>query len=166
LKSSKSLELWSSITILVVTFFVSLVLYIQWYSLTIFVGPYLISHWLSLTGITIILLVVPIHYVLKRKSPQHCKTLLQIHVFGNLFAFLLISTHFAQNIGRLAAIFPYLDTGVVTFPILCITVATGFFERFRTSRKLVSYVKIIHRYLTVIFFLIILFHVLHGFNII
>jgi hypothetical protein len=142
------------------------VFYLQWFSLTIFVGPYLIPHWLSLAGIIIIAVVVPVYYVLKRTRPQYCKTMLRIHVFANLFAFLLISLHFAQNVGRLAGIFPYLDTGILSFPVLSAIVAAGFFERFHTSRKVAGYAKIVHRYLTVVFLLIILFHVLHGFNII
>jgi hypothetical protein len=166
LKSYKNLEFWSSIFFLVVTFLFSLVFYIRWYSLTIFVGPYIISHWLSLTGTIIISVFTSIYYFLKRKRPQNRKILLRIHIFGNLFAFLLISAHFAQNIGRLAAIFPYLDTGVISFPILSAIVATGIFERFQTSEKWAGYIKPVHSYLPVVFFLTILFHVLHGFNII
>ncbi len=166
MKYYKNSEFWISLSILVATIFVSIVAYIRWYSLTFFVGPYLFTHWLSLIGTIFISIFIPIHYILKRKRPQNTKILLRIHVFGNLFSFLLISTHFAQHIGRLAAIFPYLRTGIVSFPILSIIVATGFLERFHITGKLLSYRKIIHRYMTVFFYLIIFIHILHGFNII
>lgn len=166
LKYYRNSEFWLSLIILVVTILFSLVFYIRWYSLTFFVGSYIFTHWLSLIGTIFISIFIPIYYILKRKRPQNCKTMLKIHVFGNLFSFLLISTHFAQHIGRLAAIFPYLGTGVVSFLILSTIVATGFLERFQITGKLVSYRKNIHRYMMVFFYLIILIHILHGFNII
>ncbi|UCC58249.1 MAG: hypothetical protein JSW14_07870 [Candidatus Bathyarchaeum sp.] len=166
MKYYRDSEFWLSLIILVFVILFSTIAYIRWYSLTFFVGPYLFTHWLSLTGTSFISIFIPIYYILKHKRPQSTKVLLRIHVFGNLFSFLLISTHFAQHIGRLAAIFPYLDTGVVSFPILSTIVATGFLERFHITGKIVSYRKIIHRYVTVFFYVIIIIHILHGFNII
>ncbi len=166
MKSYRNSELWLSLIILVATILLSIVFYIRWYSLTFFVGPYLFTHWFSLAGFIFISIFIPIYYVLKRERPQNCKTLLRSHVFGNLLAFLLISTHFAQHFGRLAATFPYSGTGVPSFLILSTVVATGFFNRFKIAEKLVNYTRFIHRYILIFFYLIILVHVLHGFNII
>ena len=166
LKYYKKSEFWISLVILVATILFSIIAYIQWYSLTFFAGPYLFSHWLSLIGIIFISINIPFHYILKRKRPRQIKTMLRIHVFGNLFSFLLISTHFAQHIGRLAAIFPYLGTGIVSFPILSTIVATGFLKRFHTKGKLGRHIRFIHKYMTVFLYLIIFIHTLSGFNLI
>jgi hypothetical protein len=149
-----------------VTVVASVVFFVSWFNLIYFVGPFLFSHWFSLVGFLFISTLLPIYYVLKRKRPKHSKTLLRIHVFGNLLSFLLICSHVAQHLGRLASIFPYLDTGIISFLITATVVATGFFERFRFTGKQTKYIKAIHRYMTVFFYLILLVHTLHGFNII
>jgi hypothetical protein len=166
LRYSKNPEFWLALIILLVTVIASAVFFVSWYNLTYFVGPFLFSHWFSLVGLLFISILLPIYIVLRRKRPQHSKTLLRIHVFGNLLSVLLITSHFAQHIGRLAGIFPYLDTGIVAFLITSIIVATGFLLRFQTTRKSGSYTKNIHRYMTVFFYLVIFVHTLHGFNII
>jgi hypothetical protein len=166
LKISRDTEFWLSLTILLVTVVASVVFLVNWYNLIFFVGSYLFSHWLSLIGFLFISIFLPIYYVLKRIRPRNINVFLKIHVFGNLLSFLLISSHFAQHLGRLAAIFPYLDTGIVSFIITSIIVATGFIERFQTTRKMESYTRIIHRYMTALFSVVIFFHILHGFNII
>ena len=152
-------------TILLVTVSCSVVAYIQWYSLTFFVGSFLFIHWLGLIATFFVAAFIPIYYVLKRKRPKKRKILLKIHIFGNLFAFLLIAVHFAQNVGRLAAS-TKLGDGVALFLVLTITIATGFPERIRPREKWVRYTKFVHRYINAIFYVITLIHVLQGFNII
>jgi hypothetical protein len=166
LRHSRNSEFWLSLIILVITVITSFVFFFKWYSFIFFVGPYLFSHWFSLIGFILILIFVPIYYVLRRRRPRAIKMLLRIHVFGNLFSFLLISSHFAQHLGRLAAIFPYIGSGIISFLILSIIVATGFLERFQIPRKMGKYTRIIHRYMAVLFYLIIFVHMLHGFNVI
>ena len=162
LKHYRSQEFWLSIIILLVTVIFSVVAYIRWYSLTFFVGSLFFVHWLSLIATVFIAVFIPIYYVLKRKKPQNRKILLRIHVFGNLLAFLLISIHFAQNVGRLADFYPKLGNGVVLFLVLTITVATGFLERFQPREKWVRYTKFVHRYIVAIFYVVTLIHVLQG----
>lgn len=166
LRYSRNSEFWLSLIILLVTFIASYVFFISWYNFTFFVGPYLFSHWFSLIGFLSVSIFLPIYYILRRRRPQNSKLLLRIHVFGNLFSFFLISLHFAQHLGRLAAVFPYRGTGIVSFLITGIVVVTGFLERFRITGKQTRYIKNIHRYMTVFFYLIIILHILHGFNII
>jgi hypothetical protein len=166
LKHYRNSEFLASLLILLVTVFFSAVAYVRWYSLGFFVGSLFFVHWLGLAATVFIAVLVPVYYVLKRRRPQTIKTLLKLHVFGNLFSFLLISIHFAQNTGRLSGFIPRLEDGVVLFLVLSIIVATGMLERFGAKHKLVKYTKPIHRYTVALFYLITVIHVLQGFNII
>jgi len=166
LKYYKSSEFWLSLILLLITTIFSVVAYVNWFSLTFFVGSLFFVHWLGLAATIFIVALVPIYYVLKRKSPQNIKTLLKLHVFGNLSSFLLISIHFAQNTGRLSAFSPKLGEGFALFLVLSIIVATGMLERFGAKLKLVKYTKFVHRYTVALFYFVVIFHVLQGFNII
>ena len=151
---------------MLITITFSVVAYIRWYSLTFFVDSFLFIHWLGLIATVFIAVFIPIYYVLKRKRPKNRKTLLKIHVFGNLLAFMLVSVHFAQNVGRLAGYYQKMGDGVALYLALSIMVATGLLERFGPKGKGVRYNKIVHRYIVAIFCVITLIHVLQGFNII
>jgi hypothetical protein len=166
LKYYRDSEFWGSLLILFVTLFFSAVAYVRWYSLSFFVGSLFFIHWLGLTAAVFIAALVPIIYVLKRKRPQNIKILLKFHVFGNLFSFMLISIHFAQNTGRLAQFYPRLGDGFILFLVLCIIVATGMIERFGARPKLVKYTKPVHTYTVAFFYLVLAIHVMQGFNII
>jgi hypothetical protein len=166
LKHRRNSEFWLSLLVLLVNVIFSAVAYVQWYSLLFFVGSLFFVHWLGLAATVFIAALVPIYCILKRKRPQNFKTLLKIHVFGNLFSFLLISIHFAQNTGRLSEFYPRLEDGFVLFMVLSIIVATGMLERFGAKLKPVRYTKPVHRYTVVIFYFIVVIHTLQGFNII
>jgi hypothetical protein len=146
LKTYKKLEFWLSMILLLITIIFSGFAYVFWYELLFFVGPFLLIHWLGLIGSIFVGSFIPIYYVLKRKRLQNRKNLLRIHVFGNLLAFLLISIHFAQNIGRLANFYPKMGDGIVFFLFLS---------------KIV--IRFVHRYSVVIFYLIVILHTLQGF---
>ena len=165
MKYFKKLEFVLTFLLLLVTAILSIVTYIMWYRLTFFVGSYLFIHWLSLVATIFIAVAIPLNYVLKRSRPQNSKTILKIHVLGNLIAFLLISIHFAQNLGRLSGALQRLGTGFALYLLLSLIVATGILERYKTSGKLPRYAKAIHKYTTVMLYLVMLIHVLEGFNI-
>jgi hypothetical protein len=165
LKYCRNLEFWLTLILLLATATSSIAAYALWYSLTFFVGTYLFIHWLGLTATIFIIVSIPIHYILKRKKPQTLKTILRIHVFGNLFAFLLISLHFAQNVGRLAGSIQRLGEGFASYLILALIVATGILDRYQTNRKSSRYAKFIHKYTVIVLYLIALIHLLEGFNI-
>jgi hypothetical protein len=166
LKHYRNSECWASLLILLVTVFFSAVAYVRWYSLGFFVGSLFFVHWLGLGATGYIAVLVPIYYVLKRSRPQNIKTLMKLHVFGNLFSFLLVSIHFAQNTGRLSGFYPRLEDGFLLFLVLTIIVATGLLERFGAGHKLLKYTKPFHRYAVAIFYFVMAIHVLQGFNII
>ena len=99
MKIYRRLEFWFSVLTLLVTALLSVAAFVFWYSLSFFVGSLFFIHWLGLAGTAFIAVLVPVYSVLKRLKPQKIKTLLRLHVFGNLFSFLLVSIHFAQNTG-------------------------------------------------------------------
>jgi len=161
----RKLDFWLTLAILVFVVTFSVFAYAYWYELLFFIDVSFI-HWIGLGGTIFIVTFVPIYYVLKRNKPRKLKSLLRIHVFGNLFAFLLVSVHFSQNLGRLAAFYPRLSDGFVLFLVMLIIVATGIIERFAGKPKLVRYTKPVHRYSVALFYLIVVVHTLQGFNII
>ncbi len=159
-------EFWVSVLILLFTVIFSAVAFVNWFSLSFFVGDLFFVHWLGIVATAFIAVMVPVYFVLKRKRPKNIKTLLRIHVFGNLVAFLLVSIHFAQHTGRLAGFFLRLEDGFVLFLVLSIIVATGLIEKFGAKLKLVRYLKFVHSYAVVLFYLVLIFHVLQALNII
>ena len=166
MKKRRNSAFWLASVLLLVTVMISVVAYVRWYNLGFFVGSLFFVHWLSLAATTFIALLVPIYYVLKRRSPQKTKIFLKIHVFGNLFSFLLVSIHFAQNTGRLSGFYLRLGEGFVLFLVLCLIVATGMLERFGGKNKIVRYTRPIHRYSVVVLYLVIILHVIQALNII
>jgi hypothetical protein len=162
---NRKLELWLTLILLLAVIISSIAAYVFWYKLTFFVGAYLFIHWLSIVATAFIAVSAPIHYVLKRKRPQNYKTLLKIHTFGNLIAFWLISIHFAQNVGRLAGALQRLGIGFALYPVLVVIVATGIVDRYQTHGKSSKYIKLIHKYMVILLYVLILLHVLEGFNI-
>ncbi len=122
-------------------------------------------HWLSIVATIFIVVSIPTYYILKHKRSQNFKVILRIHVFGNLAAFLLISIHFAQNVGRLSEALQRLGYGFVLYLLLSLIMATGILERYQTAGKLPRYIKIIHKHTVIVLCLIILIHVLEGLNI-
>jgi len=157
-------EFWLSLLILLVTVVFSVVAYVRWYSLGFFVGSLFLAHWLGLAASIFVAVLVPVYYVLKRRRPKNIKKLLRLHVFGNLFSFLLVSIHFAQNTGRLSGFILRLEDGFVLFLVLSMIVATGMLERFGARHKIVRYTNPVHRYTVVVFYLILVIHVLHALN--
>jgi hypothetical protein len=163
LKKNRSIELWLTIAILGVTTISSAFAYKFWYNLNFFVGAYFFVHWFSIIATTFISISIPIHYLLKYEKPQKVKLILRIHVFGNLIAFLPLSLHFAQNVGRLTEAPERLGDGFVLYLILAFIVLTGIIERFRKKEKPQKLVKIAHGYSVILFYFAVLIHVL-GFN--
>jgi hypothetical protein len=145
---------------------VSVVAYVYWVDLLFFVGSLFFVHWLGLAAILFIITFVPIYYFVKRKRPKKIKTLLRVHVFGNLLSFLFVSVHFAQNTGRLSGFPLRLEEGFVLFGVLSLIVATGVFERFGPKGKLVKFIRPVHRYTVAVLYLIVIVHTLQGFHII
>jgi DMSO/TMAO reductase YedYZ heme-binding membrane subunit len=153
---------WVTIVILLATVYLSFGTYVDWFQLGSFVGPFRLNHWLGWTGVVFVAIYTPLYHFLKRRYPKRAKTLLGTHVIGNLLAFMLISVHFASQIGRPAQFFPDLGTGIVLYPIMIILVITGFTQRFQIATKLGRKWRFLHTSMATTFYLVILVHILQG----
>ena len=139
----------------------------RWIHFGFFFGPFRVNHWFVWIGTLYVAIAVPIIATMKKRTPSRYKTLLRIHVFGNLLAFLLVSLHFAGQISRPATAYPQLGTGLALYIIMILLVATGFTHRFQIIPQIKSATrKFIHVGLTFSFYIIIGIHILHGLGLI
>jgi len=166
MKLLKDLDFWSAFVIILVTIYLMVATYLRWVQLNFFVGPFRFTHWLVWIGTIYIAFVTPVYYVLKRRYPKRLKALVRIHVFSNLLAFVLVSVHFAQQIGRPPQFFPDLGTGLALYFIMFILVATGFLHRFHLLKSVNPHLnRFMHISITMSFYIIIGIHILQGLNI-
>ena len=140
--------------------------YNRWFSFAARVGPFRIIHYLAFAGTLFIAFGVILFTVLKRRNPNKYKMLLRMHSIGNLFAFLLISLHFAGQLNRPPPL-PEFGTGLTLYIGMASLVATGLVFKFSLFRKLSPATnRLVHAGLAIAFYLIIGVHILHGLNII
>jgi protein-S-isoprenylcysteine O-methyltransferase Ste14 len=151
-----------ALLIVIVTVILMVSVYTRFLQLHILIEEFYIHHWLSWTGTLFIAFFTPAYYLAKRRAPSKLRTLLKVHVFGNLIAVMFVSIHFTQQISRPPQAFPQLGTGIVLYAAMILLVLTGFFLRFRPVR----YSRFWHTSVAVSFYLIIVVHVLHGLGII
>ncbi len=157
---------WLSLFLLILTdiFFVGVIL--DWFDFGFVIGPYRINHWLGWIGFVFILIHIPLFVTLKRKYVNKIRLFLGIHVLGNLTAYLLISIHFASQISRPAQFYPDLGTGLALYIFMITLVATGFLQRFNLLSKYRKTWRFLHTSSVTALLVLILFHILHGINII
>jgi hypothetical protein len=166
MKNLRNVSFWQGVIILLVTIYVSIATYYRWFNLRFQIGPFYFTHWLSWIGTLFIAVFTPVYYVLKRRRPKLLPKLVLIHMFGNLLSFMLISIHYAQQVGRPPRFYPDLGTGLALYLTTAILVISGFLHR---SQILVSSIphqnKFIHISLTSAFYLVIVIHILQGLHI-
>ncbi len=167
---NKDVNFWSALIIILVAISMLVAVYFDWIGVSFFVGPLRFGHWLGVLGTLFIAFLTPAYYVLKRRFPKRLKTMVNIHMFGNLFSFLLISVHFAQQMSRPPQFYPDLGTGVILYVTMLILVSTGFLHRFRLFEGGRLYPphrnRFMHISITLTFYLVILFHALRNFGLI
>ena len=95
-----------------------------------FVGPYRFSHWMSWIGAIWVAVYVPVYHIMKLRLSR-IKALIDIHCFGFLLAFLLISIHIAGQLSRPAL--PDLGEGISLYIVMIGLVTTGLVQRFGTA---------------------------------
>jgi hypothetical protein len=156
---------WAVLLIILATILLSVATYNRWLQLHFLVGPFYFHHWGGWVGTVFIGAFTPAYYFLKRRYPKRFKTLLHIHMFGNLISFIFISIHFAQQVGRPPDFFPDLGTGLALYIVVSILVATGILQRFEIARSLGRYWRSTHVGVTMSFYIIIVIHLLHGLEI-
>lgn len=162
----KNASLWIAIFLVIITVFLMVAVYTRFLMLHILIEQFYIHHWLSWTGTLFIAIFTPIYYVIKTRSPAKIKTLLKVHVFGNLIAVMFVSIHFTQEISRPPQAYPSLGTGIVLYASMIFLVLTGFLLRFQGAKAYRRIWRYVHTSVTMAFYLIIAVHVLHGLAII
>ena len=162
----RDLFFWSALLILAATVYLIPAAYYRWLNFRFVIGPEPFHHWLSWSGTSFIAFFTPAYSFLKRRYPTRLKTLLGIHVLGNLVSFMFVSVHLAHQLGRPRQFYPKLGTGVTLYATLILLVSTGFFQRFGLGKRLGRYWRFVHVSVTMSFYIIILVHVLHGLGII
>lgn len=163
---TKSCQFWIALFLAAAIVVISLGTYLRWWDMVFTLGPYLFPHWLGWIGAGYIAIVTPIYSVRKRRFPKSFKTLIKIHVFGNLLAFLLISIHFSYHLGRPPEIAPILGTGLALFIIVGIMAVTGFLQRFRLAGRFLKQMRFIHISLSLSLYIVVIIHVLVNLRII
>lgn len=164
--SHRGLQLYIVVLLILAIVILSIGNYLHWLDLHFYVGPLYFHHWLSFTGAGYIAIFTPIYSIMKRRSPGQFRTLLSIHVLGNLIAFLLISIHFTQQMGRPAEFAPTLGTGITLYIIVAIMVLTGLMQRYRLVDRFLRTWRFVHVSLSLSFYIVITIHILHNLGVI
>lgn len=162
----KDAYFWAAIMVILATISLSTATYLRLLSLGFMVGNFRFNVWLSWIGVLFVAIYTPLYHILKSRFPTKAKTLLGIHVLGNLSAFMLISIHFAHQIGRSAAQYPNLGTGVVLYLVMLIMVTTGIIQRFHLTPIQGRHCRFLHLSVAISFYLVIFVHILHGIGLI
>lgn len=159
----RSHSFWISIAILIAATLLSFGTAFRWIDIRFRVGPYFITHWLSWLGTVFIATFTPLYYVVKRRRVRSIKTLIAVHMFGNLVSFAFISMHFAQQLTRPAQFPPDLGTGVALYVVMLVLVASGVLHRFKIIPSLVPHQnRYLHISVTSAFYIVIVTHILQG----
>ena len=165
-RSRKSGQFYIAIALVLAVIILSIGTYLRWWNLHFSIGPLYFHHWLSFVGAGYIAVFTPIYAIMKRRSPRRFGTLLNIHVFGNLVAFLLISLHFTHQLGRPAQFTPTLGTGLTLHVIVAVMVMTGFVQRFQLAGRFLKSWRFIHVSLSLSFYIVVVLHILHNLGVI
>jgi hypothetical protein len=133
--------------------------YLRWWNLEIYAGSYLVHHWLSWMGAVYIALLTPLYSLLKRRYPFRMKGLINLHMFGNLLAFGLVSLHFTQLTGRPDIIAPAPGTGFAQYMIMSVMVITGLAQRCPVTRRMFGSWRFVHVGLVISFYIVLAVHI-------
>jgi len=166
-KRIRNWELWLSAIVVILIVFLMFAYYNQWFSFSTRMGPFRVIHYIAFAGTLYVAFGVILFAFLKRHNPNKYTMLIRLHALGNLFAFLLISLHFAGQVGRPANFYPTFGTGLALYIAMVSLVGTGLTIRFRLFRSLKPTTsRFVHTGLAFTFYIVIFFHILHGLNII
>jgi hypothetical protein len=160
-------ERWISVITLFLIVSLMFAYYNRWFSFAARIGPFRIIHYIAFAGTLYIAFGVVLFSVIKRRNPRKYKMLLRAHVLGNLFSFLLISLHFAGQVGRPADFYPSFGTGLALYIGMVALVGTGLALRFsfiKTFNPATN--RFVHTGLAFAFYIIIVIHILHGLSLI
>jgi hypothetical protein len=165
-KLVNSVAFWIALLLIIVAFLIFTATWLGWFRLTYVISGESIHHWFSWTGAGFIAVYLPIYAVLKRRYQGSIKTLLPIHVFGNLLSFVFISIHFSHHVTRPAQAYPDLGTGIALYTAAVILIITGFILRFQLDKKGWKSWRWLHTGMMLSFYLVVILHILHGLTLI
>jgi hypothetical protein len=98
--SIKDSEFLLALLIVIVATLLMVATYLHRINLSFFIGPFCFTYWLAIIGTSYIAIDTSAFVVLKRFYPEKSKGLLRYNVSGNLLFFMLISIHFAGQLGK------------------------------------------------------------------
>ncbi len=160
-----------AISIVIVAIILAIVVYGGILRLNFFVADLRFSHWLGIAGTIGIAIATPMFTLLKHRYPVNWVRITRFHIFSNLIFFTLILFHFATQIARPLTAFPELGSGLAMMIAMTLQIISGFTQRFRSQRRFYKKLinpaanKFFHASLVMVFYLVIVFHVLHGLGI-
>jgi hypothetical protein len=125
-----------------------------------------LTHWFAWIGTIYLVVASPIQPIIKRKAPTHYKTMLKIHMIGNLLAVLLVSIHFSQQVTRPATAYPELGTGILLYATMILLVSTGLLRYLGVPKQYFKQEIFLHSAFALMFYTVIIVHILHGISII
>jgi hypothetical protein len=125
-----------------------------------------LTHWIGWIGTLYLFFATPLEPIVKRRYPTHLKTALPIHMIGNMLAVMLVSVHFAHQVTRSAANYPDLGTGLALYAAMVTLTATGIVMYSSLARRFSKQARFLHPTFAVVFYTVILVHILHGISII
>ena len=159
-----------AITIVIVAIILSIVVYGRILRVNFLVADLRFSHWLGIIGTIGVAIATPLYTVLKHRYPVNYTRNTRFHIFGNLIFFTIILFHFATQIARPATAFPELGSGLAMMIAMILQIIFGFTQRFRSQGEFfkrtlkIQTNRFLHASLVMVFYLVIIFHVLHGFG--
>jgi hypothetical protein len=162
----RNYRFWIAILLVIVTGILMYTVYIRLYPLHFEVGGELLHHWFSWGGVLFVATFIPVYHLLKRAYPKRYKSLLNVHIFGNLVAVMFVSIHFTQQVTRPPVAYPDLGTGIVLYPTMLLLVVAGFVMAFGFAKTRYRAWWFFHTSLAVTFYMVIAIHILHGLEII
>lgn len=130
-----------------------------WWAFNQMLGPLPLHHWMSITGAAFIAVYTPVYAVIKRRQPDKIRRLLNLHAFGNLLAFMLVTVHFVVRVlvPPLAA-----GTGLALYVVTCLMVLTGIPQRFRLAGRATRAVRYVHVSMALGFYVVLGVHIWHD----
>ena len=156
MKRLRDPDLWGALVIILFTILLSSLVIIDRSSFSFSVGSDLFTHWAAWIGGLWIAFFTPIYYFLKHRRSLRIKAWVKMHMFGNLFAFMLISVHFWYELATVTRI----GIGMALFIALLVLVVTGVLYRFNIWQSSKKYLKYLHITMTTAFILILIIHIL------
>jgi hypothetical protein len=124
------------------------------------------THWIGWIGALYIAFATPAQPIVKRKAAAHLRTVLNIHIVGNLVAVLLVSVHFAQQVTRPASSYPDLSTGIVLYATMLLLVSTGIVMYSGITKRFSKQLHFLHPAFALTFYTVVIVHILHGISVI